>query len=184
VGALLILDEIQTGMGRTGSLFAFEQLGIVPDVLLLAKAFGGGMPISALVSSSDNLSKFTHDPVLGHITTFGGHPVCAAAALANLEVISENKFYKNAIDIETYFMKHLFHEKIKSFRSFGALMAVEFHDEKTNMEVIKKCIEKGVFVDWFLFNTKAMRLAPPLIISNWEMKKAIESINQSINEVL
>lgn len=181
---LIVLDEIQTGLGRCGTLFAFEQLDLVPDLLVLAKAFGGGMPISALISDKKIMDSFSHDPVLGHITTFGGHPVCAAAALANLEVITENQFYHRALEIENYFKLNLKHSAIKEFRSFGALMAIEFESEELNMKIINECIQNGVFVDWFLFNTKAMRLAPPLIIHPDEMKKAVEIILKSINTVL
>ncbi len=169
---LLIFDEIQTGFGRTGTMFAFEQYEVVPDILLLAKAMGGGMPIGAFVSSNEIMNCLTHNPVLGHITTFGGHPVCCAAALANLNVIAENKLYLRAKEIETILKKELTHPKIKSLRVCGALAAVDFGDEATNMQVIQKCIAAGVITDWFLFNTQSMRIAPPLMITNEELKKA------------
>ncbi|HXB42070.1 MAG TPA: aspartate aminotransferase family protein [Bacteroidia bacterium] len=178
---LLIFDEIQTGFGRTGTLFAFEQYEVTPDILLLAKGMGGGMPIGAFVSSNEIMSCLTHNPVLGHITTFGGHPVCCAAALANLKVISENKLYLRAKEIETILKKELVHSKIKELRVCGALAAVDFGDEATNMQVIQKCVEAGIITDWFLFNAQSMRIAPPLVITNEELTKACEIILKSLS---
>jgi acetylornithine/succinyldiaminopimelate/putrescine aminotransferase len=175
-GVLLIIDEIQTGFGRTGTLFAFEQYGIVPDILLVAKAMGGGMPIGAFISSLQIMSSLTNNPVLGHITTFGGHPVCCAAALANLKVITENKLYNRAKEIEAILRQKLVHSKIKEVRICGALAAVDFGDETLNMQTISKCIKAGIITDWFLFNSKSMRIAPPLIISDEELIKACEII--------
>ncbi|MEO8762604.1 MAG: aspartate aminotransferase family protein [Bacteroidia bacterium] len=173
---LLIFDEIQTGFGRTGSLFAFEQYSIVPDILLLAKGMGGGMPIGAFVSSKQIMDSLTNNPVLGHITTFGGHPVCCAAALANLQVITKNKLYNRAKEIETIILKKFKHPKIKELRVCGALAAIDFADETLNMQTISKCIEAGIITDWFLFNTQSMRLAPPLIITNDELNNACDII--------
>lgn len=180
VGALLIFDEIQTGFGRTGSLFALEQYEVVPDILLLAKGMGGGMPIGAFVSSEEIMSSLTSNPVLGHITTFGGHPVSCAAALANLKVITENKLWKRATEIESIMKDALVHSKIKELRVCGALAAVDLGDENTNLAAIQKCIATGVIVDWFLFNSHSMRLAPPLTITDEELKKACAVIRETL----
>jgi acetylornithine/succinyldiaminopimelate/putrescine aminotransferase len=182
-GTLLVLDEIQTGFGRTGTLFAFEQFGIVPDVLLIAKAMGGGMPIGAFISSKANMDCFTNDPVLGHITTFGGNAVCCAASLATLTEINSTQLYKRAKNIEAIIHDKIKHSLVKEIRSSGALIAVEFGDVDLNMRIIAKCIENGVITDWFLFCATAMRLAPPLVISDEELIKACDLIVASLNEV-
>jgi len=179
-GTLLVFDEVQAGFGRSGTFFAFEQFGVTPDILLLGKGMGGGMPIGAFVSSTEIMSVLAHNPVLGHMTTFGGHPVCCAASLATLKVISGNKLYERAKDIEAIIKKELVHPKIKEVRSCGAFIAVDFGDEKTNMEIIGKCIEAGVITDWFLFNPNSMRIAPPLTITDDELKKACEVILRAI----
>ncbi len=177
---LLIFDEVQTGFSRTGSMFAFEQYNVVPDILLLGKAMGGGMPIGAFVSSNEIMSSFTNNPVLGHITTFGGHPVCCAAALVNINVILKNKLYQRAKEIEIILKEKLKHSKIKELRVCGALAAIDFGDEAINMQTIQKCIEAGVITDWFLFNSKSMRIAPPLIITNEELIRACKVILTAI----
>jgi acetylornithine/N-succinyldiaminopimelate aminotransferase len=171
-GTLLILDEIQTGFGRTGSLFAFEQFGIIPDILLLGKALGGGMPLGAFVSSLANMNAFTTDPVLGHITTFGGHPVCCAAGSAAFDVLLDENLVANINVKEELFRQLLVHPMIKSFRSAGLLMALEFESWEINKAIIDACISMGVFTDWFLFASHCMRLAPPLTISEEEIKNA------------
>jgi acetylornithine/succinyldiaminopimelate/putrescine aminotransferase len=175
-GALLILDEVQTGIGRTGKMFGFEHFGIVPDIITLAKGFGGGMPLGAFVSSKEIMHCLTNNPVLGHITTFGGHPVSCAAAIANIEVIKKEKLVEQVEEKEKLFHKYLKHPSIKSIRSKGLLIAIEFTDEKTNMKIIHKCIDKGVIVDWFLFASNSMRIAPPLIINEKEISKACQII--------
>jgi acetylornithine/N-succinyldiaminopimelate aminotransferase len=180
VGAMLILDEIQTGFGRTGSFFAFEQFGIVPDVLLLAKAMGGGMPIGAFISSKKHMDCFTENPVLGHITTFGGNAVCCAASLATLHEISSNELYKKAKHIEEIIKQHLQHEAIKEIRSCGGLMAVEFGNNELNMKIISNAIRLGVITDWFLFCDTAMRLSPPLIITDYELIDSCKKIKEAI----
>ena len=184
-GTLLILDEIQVGCGRTGTFFAFEQYEIVPDILLLAKGFGGGMPIGAFVSSTEIMNSFTHNPVLGHITTFGGHPVSCAAALANLKVLKSE--YDTLIATvpakEALFLSLLKHPKIKAIRSAGLLMAVELENFDWFADVIKICIEKGLITDWFLFNAAALRIAPPLIISEAEIITACQIILTAIDQV-
>ena len=181
-GALLILDEIQAGCGRSGSLWAFEQFGIVPDILTLAKGMGGGLPIGAFVSSREIMQSLTHDPVLGHITTFGGNAVCAAAALANLQVIIREKLWKNAARQEKLFRQMLVHPKIKSIRGRGLMLALEFADFNENKLIIDKLIAKGLITDWFLFATHCLRIAPPLIISEDEVKKACKIILETLDE--
>lgn len=180
---LLIFDEIQSGFGRTGSLFAFENYNVVPDVMLIAKGMGGGLPIGAFVASEQLMSCFTNNPVLGHLTTFGGNAVCVAAAKATLEVLVEDKLFLRALEIEKVLTEVLVHPKIKEVRCVGALCAIEFGDTELNMKIIAKCIEKGVITDWFLHCSTAMRLAPPLIISNKELRTALQQIIASINEV-
>lgn len=179
---ILIFDEIQSGFGRTGTLFAFENYGVIPDVMLIAKGMGGGLPIGAFVASEKLMSCFTNNPVLGHITTFGGNAVCVAAAQATLEVLVDDKLYLRALEIEKVMKEVLVHPKIKEVRCVGALCAVEFGDTELNMRIISKCIEKGVITDWFLHCSTAMRLAPPLIISNKELRQALQQIIASINE--
>lgn len=167
---LLIFDEIQTGVGRTGTMFAFEQYDVIPDILLLAKALGGGMPIGAFISSQKTMSSLSSNPVLGHITTFGGHPVCCASALAAIEAIEEENLIETVKEKEALFRTYLKHPAIKNIRSKGLLMAAEFENSEINMKVIKQCIEQGVITDWFLFNDYSMRIAPPLIITEEEIK--------------
>jgi acetylornithine/succinyldiaminopimelate/putrescine aminotransferase len=182
-GALLIFDEIQTGYGRTGSLFAFEQYDIVPDILLLAKAMGGGMPIGAFVSSPEIMSVFTHRPVLGHITTFGGHPVCCAAGFAMLNTLIEEKIIDAVPEKERLFRSELSHPAIQEIRSAGLMMAIQLASEEKLMQVVNHCWKNGVLLDWFLFNTSALRISPPLIISNDEIKSACEIIRAGLDLV-
>jgi 4-aminobutyrate aminotransferase-like enzyme len=184
MGAMLILDEIQTGFGRTGSLFAFEQVEIVPDILVLGKAIGGGMPLGAFVADREDMMAFTKDPILGHITTFGGHPVCCAAGLAALNVLLDERLL-DGIEAKRKFMEqHLKHPLIKSFRSKGMLMAIEFDSFDQNKEIIDICIQRGVFTDWFLFASHCMRIAPPLVISMDELQFACDTILAACDEVL
>jgi acetylornithine/N-succinyldiaminopimelate aminotransferase len=179
-GTLLIFDEVQTGFGRTGTFFAFEQYNIVPDILTIGKGMGGGMPIGAFVSSEEIMRVLTHNPVLGHMTTFGGHPVSCAAALANVKVISENKLFERAKIIEKIIKEKVKHPKIKEVRACGALIAVDFGEDALNLNTITKCIEHGVITDWFLFNMHSMRIAPPLTITDKELEKACDVILKSI----
>ena len=183
VGALLIVDEIQTGMGRTGTLFRIENEQIKPDIILLAKAFGGGMPLGAFVSSKTIMQSFEDNPILGHITTFGGHPVSCAAALASLEVLTESNLIKQVEEKGALFEKLLKHPKILGINRVGLMMAIQFENFETNKKIIDKAIENGVITDWFLFNSNSMRIAPPLIITFEEIKKACKIILNSINEV-
>lgn len=180
VGALFILDEIQAGFGRTGKLWGFEHFGIVPDVLLLGKALGGGMPLGAFIADKKMMDVFTDNPVLGHITTFGGHPVCCAAGLAALNVLLEEKLAENVQQKETLFKQLLVHPKIKSVNSFGLWMAVVFDSFETAKKIIDRSIESGLLTDWFLFASNCLRISPPLIITEEEIKKAAAIIITSI----
>lgn len=176
-GTLLILDEIQTGYGRTGTLWAFEQLGIVPDILLLAKGMGGGMPIGAFIAPKAIMHTFADNPILGHITTFGGHPVSCAAALATLQTLTNDDTYiKSVKNKEILFRNRLKHPKIIDIRSAGLMMAVELESFEYLQQVIAGCMSDGLITDWFLFNNRSMRIAPPLIISEEEIHWACDVI--------
>ncbi|MBP6811634.1 MAG: aspartate aminotransferase family protein [Saprospiraceae bacterium] len=183
VGALLILDEIQAGMGRTGHLFAFEKYGIVPDILLLAKGFGGGMPLGAFVARRELMQTLSHDPVLGHITTFGGHPVCVAASLATLEILLEGDLLAQVPAKEALFKSLLVHPAIREIRSAGLWLAVDLGDEAKVKAVIQHCIKHGVITDWFLFNDRSLRIAPPLTISEAEIQFACEVILSGLDSL-
>jgi acetylornithine/succinyldiaminopimelate/putrescine aminotransferase len=183
-GCLLIFDEIQTAFGRTGSLFRFEEVNVVPDILLLGKALGGGMPLGAFVSSKKYMDLFTQNPVLGHITTFGGHPVSCAAGLAAFEFLIVEKLIDQIHHKENLFKSLLVHSAILDVKTCGLLIAVHFGSYDINKNIIDQCIVNGVFTDWFLFASNALRIAPPLTISEAEIKKACQIILQSIDEVL
>jgi acetylornithine/succinyldiaminopimelate/putrescine aminotransferase len=180
-GALLILDEIQSGMGRTGCLWAFEDYGIVPDILVSAKGLGGGMPIGAMVASPRLMKNLSENPVLGHITTFGGHPVSAAAAYATLRFIRQNKLWENAQNMEQVIREHLSHERINYISGKGLLLSVEMDNSETNFHVIKDCMENGLISDWFLFNDRSLRIAPPLIIDEKTIIKACRKITTALD---
>lgn len=182
-GALLIFDEIQCGMGRTGKLFAFEHFGVVPDILTLGKALGGGMPIGALVSSSEHLSKFTYEPMLGHITTFGGHPVVCAAAHACLEVM-ETEINFTEVERLGKLLETLLSEEteIKEIRRIGMLFAFDMKSFERVEKVVKKCLEKGLISFWFLSHPYSFRLSPPLTITEEEIKLAGKLIREAIAE--
>jgi acetylornithine/succinyldiaminopimelate/putrescine aminotransferase len=182
-GALLILDEIQAGMGRTGSLWAFEQYGIVPDVLLLAKGLGGGMPIGAFIANKHMMSTLAHDPVLGHITTFGGHPLSCAAALATLQTLLDTDLIYQVKKKEALFLKHLKHAKIQAVRSAGLWLAVELNSFFTLQKVIQECLKNGVVTDWFLFNNTCLRIAPPLVITEEEVLWACQIILEALDKI-
>ena len=179
-GTLLILDEIQAGFGRTGKLWGFENFEIVPDVLILGKALGGGMPLGAFIADKKLLDAFTENPVLGHITTFGGHPVCCAAGMAALKVLLEGKIIDGIKAKEELFRSLLVHPKIKAIRSFGLWMGVEFDSFETNKKIIDACITLGVMTDWFLFAPKCLRISPPLIVSE---KQITEACNKILNAI-
>jgi len=181
VGALLILDEIQAGCGRTGSLFAFEQYGVEPDILLLAKGIGGGMPIGAFVANRTVMQTLTHQPVLGHITTFGGHPVSSAAALATLNVLTNSTFIEQVGPKRDLFLELLVHPAILDIREAGLWMAVELKNEEAVQQVIQECLTLGLITDWFLFNPRCLRIAPPLIISEEEIRKSCAIILKALD---
>jgi acetylornithine/N-succinyldiaminopimelate aminotransferase len=177
-GTILILDEIQAGFGRTGKLWGFQHFDVIPDILLLGKALGGGMPLGAFIAGKNLMGHLADNPVLGHITTFGGHPVCCAAGMAAFKALLKSNFH--ADKKEKQFKSLLLHSSIKSIRSFGLWMAIEFDSFETCKRVIDKCIEKGVISDWFLFASNCMRISPPLIISGEQIEKACHIINESI----
>ena len=175
-GALLIADEIQSGFFRTGTLWAFEQFGIVPDILLLGKALGGGLPLGAFIADKQLMDQLTVNPVLGHITTFGGHPLCCAAGKAAMEVILEEINTESIQAKEKLFRELLVHPKIKSKNSAGLWLAVEFDSFETNKKVIDGCIANGVLTDWFLFAANCLRVSPPLVITEEEIVQACNVI--------
>ncbi len=179
-GALLVFDEIQCGFGRNGSLFAFEQFDVVPDILLLGKALGGGMPLGAFVADRSQMMALTRQPVLGHINTFGGHPVCCAAGLAALEVLLDEKLIEQVPAKEALFRSLLQHPRIVALRSAGLMMAVEFDSFETNKRIIDTLIESGVFTDWFLFAPQCLRIVPPLVITEEEIREACRIILQTL----
>jgi acetylornithine/succinyldiaminopimelate/putrescine aminotransferase len=179
VGALFILDEIQAGFGRTGKLWGFENFNVVPDILLLGKALGGGMPLGAFIADVGLMNQLADNPVLGHITTFGGHPVCCAAGMEAFKVLLESDF--NVCKKERQFKSLLQHTKIKSVRSFGLWMAIEFDSFETCKAIIDLCIENGVLSDWFLFVPNCMRISPPLIISEGQINGACQIILKALN---
>jgi acetylornithine/succinyldiaminopimelate/putrescine aminotransferase len=181
VGALLILDEIQCGFGRSGKMFAFEHFNIQPDILLIAKGMGGGMPIGAFIASKELMSVLSHDPILGHITTFGGHPVSCAAGSACLRVIQEEMLIESVEEKEKLFRKLLTNEEIIEIRGKGLMLAVQLRDSDQLFPAIDRCIENGIVTDWFLFCDSAMRIAPPLTITNEEIEEACRIINESIS---
>ena len=182
-GALLVLDEIQCGFGRNGSLWAFSQFDVVPDILLLGKALGGGMPLGAFVSAKKIMDSLTNNPVLGHINTFGGHPVSCAAGYAALKVLLDEKIIDDVRKKEQMFLTLLKHPLIKKVNSSGLMIAVEFENFETNKKIIDNLIERGVFTDWYLFASNAMRISPPLNISNEDIITACNRIIGVLNEI-
>ncbi|MBM3413360.1 MAG: aspartate aminotransferase family protein [Bacteroidetes bacterium] len=175
-GALLVLDEIQTAFGRTGSLWGFTAFDIVPDILVLGKALGGGMPLGAFVASKQLMDCFTTSPILGHITTFGGHPLCCAAGKAAMEALLEEGWMGQVAAKEKLFHEKLVHPKIIAVRSAGLWMAVSFDSFETCKKVIDHCIAWGVLTDWFLFAANCLRISPPLLIHEKLIEKACEVI--------
>lgn len=183
-GALLIFDEIQTGMGRTGTMFAFEKYKIIPDILLLAKGLGGGMPLGAFISSREIMQTLTVNPVLGHITTFGGHPVSCAAALANLQVILDEKLIESVQTKSDLFVSLLSEcPYISEIRAAGLMIALQLNNYTQVKRVIDRCISNGIIIDWFLFNDSSIRIAPPLTISEEQIGEACGIILESLNQV-
>ncbi|HHB78608.1 MAG TPA: aspartate aminotransferase family protein [Saprospiraceae bacterium] len=171
VGALLVFDEIQTGYGRTGHFFAFQGFGVTPDILLTAKGMGGGMPIGAFIASKKIMKVLAQNPILGHITTFGGHPVSAAAGLATIKTLLKGKLLEQVEEKGALFRKLLVHPEIVEIRGKGLMMAVEMRSSEKMFDVVDKCIQNGVITDWFLFDEKSFRIAPPLIIAKGEIRK-------------
>lgn len=182
-GSLLIADEIQTGLGRTGKLFCFEHYGIVPDIITLAKGLGGGLPLGAFIASPEVMKTLSVNPVLGHITTFGGHPLSCAAALANLELIVNEKLAEKVDHKASLFYDAIaLHPRVKEFRNKGLLMAFELHRADQILLFIDHCLSNGVIVDWFLFSPESVRLAPPLTITEEEIHQACALIIKSLEE--
>lgn len=182
VGALLLFDEIQTGFGRTGSLFAFEQTDIVPDILILAKALGGGMPLGAFIAGESIMNTLTHHPALGHITTFGGHPVCCAAGLAAIEVILEQNLCERARDVENLIREKLRHQAILEIRGKGLLLAAKLDSEERVNQFFKLSLEHGLLFDFFLFCKDSIRIAPPLVITDQEAEEMCNLIIQTLDQ--
>lgn len=182
VGALLIFDEIQTGFGRTGKLFAFEHFDIVPDILMLAKGIGGGMPLGAFIAPKEIMDVIKANPMLGHITTFGGHPISCAAAIASLNVILEEKLIEAVPEKVALFRKELAHPKIKEIRGLGLMMCLQVENFDQVYNVSKYCADNGVMIDWYLHCETALRIAPPLTISEEEIKEACQVIRTAINK--
>jgi acetylornithine/succinyldiaminopimelate/putrescine aminotransferase len=181
VGALLVLDEIQCGFGRNGSLWAFEQFGVIPDILLLGKALGGGMPLGAFIADRPLMHALASSPVLGHITTFGGHPVSCAAGMAAMKALLDEDMLEGVAEREEWFRRGLQHPDIVAFRSKGLMIALEFDSFDVNKRVIDRAIALGVFTDWFLFNAQSMRIAPPLNISREDVRKACDILTTCIS---
>ncbi|MDF2159296.1 aspartate aminotransferase family protein [Algoriphagus sp. CAU 1675] len=182
-GTLLILDEIQAGFGRTGKFWAFEHFDIQPDILVCAKGMGGGMPIGAFIANKEVMGVFKNNPLLGHITTFGGHPVSAVASLATIQVLQNENLVDQVDTKAELFKKLLVHSKIKTIRNKGLMMAVEFDSFETLKPIIDRAIELGVITDWFLFCDDSMRIAPPLIISEEQIHEACKLILKAIEDV-
>lgn len=175
-GTLLVLDEVQAGFGRTGKCWGFEHAGIVPDILVLGKALGGGMPLGAFIADKKMMDLFTANPVLGHITTFGGHPVCCAAGMAGFELLLRDKLMEGVPEKEKLFRSLLDHPAIREVRSCGLWMAIEFESFEINKKVIDTCLQKGVLTDWFLFAPQCLRISPPLTITEPEIIQATSAI--------
>lgn len=181
-GALLIFDEIQTGFYRTGSLFAFQQYGVVPDIMSLAKAMAGGMPMGAFVSSSEIFEAFMHDPPLNHVTTFGGHPVSCAAAHATLRELLHGEYGLRARQIETTAREELTAPGIKEVRGRGAMLGMELADVDLTRKVVDDCFEKGIILGWTLHSNTLVRLAPPLIMEPSLLVETLQAINKAVEE--
>ena len=182
-GTLLILDEIQAGFGRTGKLWGFENFEIIPDVVVLGKALGGGMPLGAFIAEKKLMDVFTENPVLGHITTFGGHPVCCAAGMAAMKVLLEEKIIDGVKAKEELFRSLLVHKRIRAARSSGLWMAIEFDSFEMTKKVIDECLSSGLMTDWFLFASNCLRISPPLTISQEQIKKACRILLQACDNL-
>ena len=184
VGALLIFDEIQVGMGRSGEMFAMQRYGVTPDIVCLAKALGGGMPLGAFVSSQEIMATLTHDPVLGHITTFGGHPVCCAAGLAAMRFLIDNKVVEDVEHKGAMYEELLKdHPAVKEIRRSGLLLAVELGASEKLYRLMDLFIEEGILSDWFLYCDTAFRISPPLIISDEEIRDSVRLIRKCLDRL-
>ena len=183
VGSLLILDEIQSGIGRTGKLFGFENFYIAPDILIIGKGLGGGMPIGAFIASMELMALLKQNPTLGHITTFGGHPVIAAAALATLKEITQSNLMSEVLEKEKLFRNLLQHDSIKEVRGKGLMLAIIMESPETTSNIILKAIDKGLLLFWLLFEDRAIRITPPLTISNDEIEKGCKILLDIIDEI-
>ncbi len=179
---ILIFDEIQCGFGRTGKLWGFQHYGVIPDIILLGKALGGGMPLGAFTASQKMMNSFTNDPVLGHITTFGGHPVSCAAGKAAMDVLLQEQLIDSVAEKELLFRQNLKHPEIVKVNSKGLLIAVQLKSAEFVLDVVQNCIKNGLFTDWFLFAQDCLRIAPPLTITNDEIVYACDILRQSIDE--
>lgn len=183
-GTLLILDEIQTGMGRTGSMWAFQQEEVIPDILLLAKAFGGGLPLGAFISSQKIMKVLSHDPILGHLTTFGGHPLSCAAGLEAINILEENHLPARAVSLERIIRKKLEHHRaLREVRGRGLMLALELKNPDNLFPAVKACRNEGLLVDWFLFNNFSLRFAPPLIISEEEVNLVCAKLTTALDSL-
>ncbi len=183
VGTLLVFDEIQTGIGRTGTMFAFEQLGVVPDIITLAKAFGGGMPLGAFVAPKHIMDSLKDNPALGHITTFGGHPVSCVASYESLKIILEKELHTQAIKKGNLYKELLHHPLIKEVRGLGLFIAVELGESELLFKFMEKVMQNGILTDWFLFNDHSFRITPPLTITEDEIKISVKKIIKTLNEL-
>lgn len=184
VGAIMILDEIQPGFGRTGKLFGFENYDVVPDVVIMGKGMGGGMPVGAFTASPEMMELLSHDPKLGHITTFGGHPVIAAACLATLQEITESDIMAQALEKEKLFRELLVHPLIEEVRGRGLMLAAMTQDPEITDKVILRCHERGLILFWLLFEGKAIRITPPLTISEEEIREGCGIILEVMDDIL
>lgn len=183
VGALLIIDEIQPGFGRTGKLFGFENYGIVPDIVIMGKGMGGGMPVGAFTASAEMMDLLSHDPKLGHITTFGGHPVIAAACLATLQEVLETTLMAETLEKEKLFRELLVHPLITEVRGKGLMLAAMTESPDITTEIILRCHQRGLILFWLLFEGKAIRITPPLTVSNQEIEEGCQLLLEVMDEV-
>lgn len=183
MGALLILDELQTGLGRTGKMFAFEHYGVSPDILVLGKSLGGGFPIGAMISDLTLMNKFKSKPILGHITTFGGHPVISEAGLTTLKIILRDKLFDNAKISGLKFKKRLEHPEIVEIRGRGLMLALILKSNELAKKLVLKCLEKGLILFWLLYESRAVRITPPLNISDEEIKISCDIILETLDEI-
>ena len=180
-GTLLVFDEIQSGIGRTGKLYAFEHYNVVPDILLSAKALGGGMPIGVFISSKKIMDSLSDNPILGHITTFGGHPVSCAAGNAALKFLTKSSLMNEVAEKEALFRELLVHPKIKGISGKGLMLAVQLDSFEEVERTMKRCIERGVIIDWFLYNLECLRISPPLIITKKQIREVCEVLKEALD---